>query len=70
MLKLTRPTHLPKDERTMLLDRLELAEQTPNTATDWEALEPELIKIRERGASSKIVANGGDAHRQRADNPR
>jgi len=54
----------------MLLDRLELAEQTQNTVTNWEALGPELVKIRERGASPMIVVNGGDAHRQRADNPR
>lgn len=41
--------HLPEDERTALIDRLELAERTPDTVTDRATLEAELAEIRERG---------------------
>lgn len=41
--------HLSDDERSTLLDQLELTEQTPNTLTDRTTLESELDEIANQG---------------------
>jgi len=44
-------SHLPESERELLLDELEMGEQTPHTLTDRLTLESELEEVAERGCA-------------------
>ncbi len=48
---------LPDSERTMLLERISLAQRTPNTITDRGRLEEDLRVVRERGYAIDDVEN-------------